>query len=946
MKSCLFLFFVLIFNFSSLWASRNDIHWRELNSEHFSLIHDARQKEIALQYIDAAEVSYSVLKEEYPDLPKHITIVLSDFGDLANGSATVFPYPVINIYASLPDIYDSIYEYGNWPYELSLHELSHILTMAPQRGLVNFISYIFGSIIRPNILLPRWYHEGQAVEVESRLSSNGRLRSNYFNGFSRILTKYKKWDKFPFTDINETAIPTWPLGSRPYYFGGLFFDYLHSLDNSLNKKLIDSYSGRLPYMINGPVEDLRSKDFSELYNDAIEFHKAESNISLAKLNSDKRKKLKTNGIIQKDFVHSTKHGIAFYLSKDINADYSIISFPSNEVLFSSTQFRGLDIHPTEKLLITASSHSIERSYNYFDLYEYNFESKKGNYISTKERVNSPSYSLDGNSIFYVANIAAEQSLRQYNRSTKEIKTIIQYPYGIAIQSPIQWSANEVLYIKNQYGSKQIIKRNLESNKESIILPFIDKVSFIKKEDNGLLLVSGHTGINQAYFASSNLKEIKLLSKSIGHIFSVSKMDKDLISSELHHNGIKLYKREWKPTKAIEKQLDSNYNKRVKSYAPPKANYSVIEEDYSSWSYLLPRYWLPYVYPLANGVLLQASTSSADPLAKNLYALSLSFDSRNSKTSYSLFYQNNSFDVSPYFSVANSFTYLDGDGSTLNNKGYVLGLSSFIYGLNNDWSMSWFLSSYEDQISTDSATRNGVGVSIGYSTIGSIKGYKISPETGWSFKLERTEYFDLEKADNELSYAMNHFRINKYFSSFLPKRHSLFTQLKLSQSPTDRNVRIGTVSGGHALGLLGSINDSAIYGSQIFSSSTGNSFHNIRGYPYGEFLAWSMASLNLEYQMPLSYIFSGSKLPIHYRKLFLSFTIDALGLDGAYFDKNNTALTRDEWDTVYASAGMEAHLTTNVGYYIPMDFYVGLYYANEEKAYGGPAIGIGIGISGF
>src|SRR5690606_36962162 len=61
--------------------------------------------------------------------------------------------------------------------------------------------------------------------------------------------------------------------------------------------------------------------------------------------------------------------------------------------------------------------------------------------------------------------------------------------------------------------------------------------------------------------------------------------------------------------------------------------AIEERSYSSWPYLLPRYWIPFVYPVEGGALFQGITGGADPLGKHTYLLEGSFDTVTQKPSY-------------------------------------------------------------------------------------------------------------------------------------------------------------------------------------------------------------------------------------------------------------------------------------------------------------------------
>ncbi len=77
----------------------------------------------------------------------------------------------------LPTSFDSLDEFGDWALEMMIHEYTHILNMYPAHGIYVPFKWVFGTVVRPNAILPRWWLEGLAVNLESRLTSHGRLKS-------------------------------------------------------------------------------------------------------------------------------------------------------------------------------------------------------------------------------------------------------------------------------------------------------------------------------------------------------------------------------------------------------------------------------------------------------------------------------------------------------------------------------------------------------------------------------------------------------------------------------------------------------------------------------------------------------------------------------------------------------------------------------------------------
>ena len=263
----LFSFFLILFGFSTAFAQVSpDIEWKVLKLRHFDLIYDAKHQELANLYADRLEDNLNYLSKYFTAIPEKTTVILNDRTDLTNGYATPLPYRTMMLYPVLPGPSETISEYGDWARELTMHEMTHILSFEPRRGAIKGLYYIFGNIITPTLLLPRWWMEGIAVDLETRTSEKGRLRSVYQDAQVRSYFLNNKLQSLSLSEINETSIYTWPQGGRPYLFGSLMWSEMIALhgDKSI-QQLHESYGGRVPYFLGGPIEDLTGDSYSGLF---------------------------------------------------------------------------------------------------------------------------------------------------------------------------------------------------------------------------------------------------------------------------------------------------------------------------------------------------------------------------------------------------------------------------------------------------------------------------------------------------------------------------------------------------------------------------------------------------------------------------------------------------------------------------------------------------------
>ena len=198
--------------------------WMTLKTAHFDLIYDSAQYKQALRFAEYAETAFTDLVPIFKEYPKKTVIWLNNTTDISNGMATAFPYPAITILPVTPTSAQSVGEYGHWGQELLTHEYTHILQFEPQHGLMGMLRWIFGSIVVPNGVLPRWWLEGMAVETESQLSNGGRLRSIQQQAVLRALASDHRLEAEDISRINEVVIPDWMGGGRPYLYGSLMWN--------------------------------------------------------------------------------------------------------------------------------------------------------------------------------------------------------------------------------------------------------------------------------------------------------------------------------------------------------------------------------------------------------------------------------------------------------------------------------------------------------------------------------------------------------------------------------------------------------------------------------------------------------------------------------------------------------------------------------------------------
>jgi Omp85 superfamily domain/WD40-like Beta Propeller Repeat len=243
-----------------------DLLWQSLETPHFRITFYSGTREIAEHVADIAEGALEDLGPELGWQPtSRAEVVLTDYTDSANGSATGLPYNAIRLNVTAPDDLSPLGDYDDWQLELVTHELTHIVHMDQARGLPPLVNAIIGRTWQPNQVQPRWILEGLAVLEESKFTSAGRMRSSL-------------WDMYMRTDVLEDNIAgldrvsnsprRWPQGNIWYLYGSHFLTFIsETYGASAMRNMIRAYSSQpIPWGINRAIKKATGHTFEELYD--------------------------------------------------------------------------------------------------------------------------------------------------------------------------------------------------------------------------------------------------------------------------------------------------------------------------------------------------------------------------------------------------------------------------------------------------------------------------------------------------------------------------------------------------------------------------------------------------------------------------------------------------------------------------------------------------------
>lgn len=263
-----------------------DADWRTLESRHFRITFAPGLDALAAHAAGRAEAAYARLAATLASAPRgKVDILLTDFVDASNGSATPFPSNRIVVYARPPvDVPDLAY-FEDWIELVVTHELAHVFHLDGTGALGSVLRTLFGRVplpwpLFPAISTPQWSIEGLATYIESAHTGEGRVHGTYHDMVLRTAALEGAFDPI---DRVTGAGPRWPGGAKSYIYGSMFADHLARTHGPEVQKALAARTARawIPPFLS--FDRLSKKATGRSYSDAYAAWRAELEAAYARL---------------------------------------------------------------------------------------------------------------------------------------------------------------------------------------------------------------------------------------------------------------------------------------------------------------------------------------------------------------------------------------------------------------------------------------------------------------------------------------------------------------------------------------------------------------------------------------------------------------------------------------------------------------------------------------
>lgn len=951
--SKLYLIFVLLVSFSeSIFAQRigdSREKWQMLTTPHFEIFYSAEQQDLGLYYSRIAEQSYAEIMTVFSVAPtEKIVVILNDATDSPNGFTTLIPYPYIMIYPVQTGRDDVLSESGEWAKELFIHELAHVMQLYPAESYYKWAKPLFGTIIAPNMLLPLWWKEGMAVEIESRFSHQGRTRSYFQDAGIRALVLENKLFQYTLAEANE-SLPTWPYGSRPYLFGSMLMGDIGLKDQgkAINDLTL-GHAARLPYWVEEPHERIFGYNYESHYLLTLDNYQRQAEEQLKtlktvtpsqvtridpKLISARHPRFNSNGETL-GLIATTKRSkkIAFY------------SFNKGESKWEQKKFKKLpdgdistfEFHPTQDKVVFAKIDLVDSKRNFSDLYIFDLNEDKQTQLTKAGRAKSPIWNQNGNTIYFISTFNGKTQLKALNVATESIEQLAEFGFNERLHEIAFFTENELFIgLKNAKGQIDTKLFNITNRKISDFKVSAPEVEHLKNRFGRIYFTSVKNGVSNIYQYKNQNEEIPVSHLLTGALDFDVNSDNYAIATVHTADGFTVQGFELNQFKPLP-QISNKFRSRYKYIEKPIEDFEYTTEEAQSLKYLYPHYWIPFISTSSanNSVFFQAVTGSQDPLLIHRYNLSVDYDSYIDRVGYNFDYINSAFSWPFTLSALRNFKPIGNTDIFIDRSLGALGFIPDTFKLSSKLSMNAGLQFSEIEQSDVRTQHAGPYVQVAYKDISQTV-FDIYPASGWGLFLqyENQKSTQADAPSNLGDYDKLTGALLGYNSRWLPDDHSIYGKLSFLHTFQKVSTRFGTSNG-------------------VFPTLADSNMPDfvLRGYGVGQFYGSRMVSFNSEYRFPLRSLNSGSGTYLYYlKRLNGAFVVDGLTVSGGAFDKNDI-LKPQNMSQSFWSVGAEARLETTLGYLLPVNFIFGYYqplspqYAYDNGQYG-LSIQLGGGIPG-
>lgn len=683
--------------------------WKTIETEHFRLSFPKELTPLAQLSANYFEEAHRVMSPQLLWAPHTQTqILLVDNADAANGLTTPVGRFGILLYLTPPDDHFSTQYYDNWLRLLIFHEYTHLLNIDATTSFYTPLRYLFGDILLPNSLWPTWMLEGLAVYDETRYTTSGRGRSPYYDMIFRTAFDEGVLDTSQFItlDMLSPNFPYFPYGENVYAFGYSLMNQLarthlgtetadgkdtisvgpsgHEGEALLGELSLRS-SARIPYFINGNVENISGKDWYTLWSNWVEETGARARQDIKTIRSQPQtriKKITQGGQGTLGAAFSNDGRWMAYTQDSADAPFSLylmnLKTQKTERLYEKIEGANVVFTPDSKFLVYSTLNRVGNYNLWSDLKYYSIERHTEETLSTGLRARDPDVSGDGLWITYtvshngttglaLAPLKKSKSHKGENQLTLGASRELFWPAQLdAIHSPkfsndarriyFSWHVNgkiseEIALFDRDTNTTSVIVNNGKMNYYPALKPGASKSA----QTDDIVYVCDSTGVDNLCETRGDAKgkpPQMITNTTGGFAFPTFDSQGALYANTFSHKGWDIAQIEpGAPVNSKEITISKPPAPTSDPESTPHPDTKTYPVDnYSIWPSILPRQWAPALLVSSGETYLGGEILGFDAIDLHSYVVAAAYDTLVKQADYLVSYTNRQFGPSITFLI--------------------------------------------------------------------------------------------------------------------------------------------------------------------------------------------------------------------------------------------------------------------------------------------------------
>ena len=543
--------------------------WRQIQTEHFSVIYPKHFDSIAQCYTKNLEGVYEACGKGLRHQPMQIPVVLHPYSNVSNGSVIWCPKQM-DVYS----ISSQTQHPQEWYENLAIHEFRHVVQMDKlNKGLLGGLYLLFGEQAigaATGVYVPRWLLEGDAVCTETALSNSGRGRQATFSMGLRAQLYEKgaySYSKAYFGSYKDFVPDYYVMGyyllsnSRREYGQGLEADILdrvaeHPLSIRPVNKAVKRRTGMSRRKWYASIFEQQTNEWKLTHDREIQtVYDIISRRNNVYTNY-------TNGFQYNDSVYFVERSGLDKISQLVKIENGY------EAVVANTGFKpsGERIQSNGKSIVwneTRFNVRWEQKQSSY-IYVYDIESEELSRIKTKRHVFAPAISPSNERIAVVeTDDYGNQFLTIYEKSTKKVIKQIPSPDHDAIISP-SWNetGEKIVFVGVNSQGKRLMEFDVAEETFTELLPYsTEDYSTPIYWKEYVLYSSSYSGVDNIYAVQRDSRNVTRITVGDFGCKYPSVTDSTMVFSNYTVDGFQLGKihlnpNTWHDVKVVKKE---NYN---------------------------------------------------------------------------------------------------------------------------------------------------------------------------------------------------------------------------------------------------------------------------------------------------------------------------------------------------------------------------------------------------